>query len=474
MEVTISQRIAKTARSFMWDSLPPEVVKEGKRSIIDTLACVYAGYDAPACRIMRDWALTTGGIEESMIWGSGLRVPAPNAALTNGTMVRYPDFNDTYSRATVVGNERVSSIHPSEQIPALVAIAERIGASGKDLLLSIIFSYELGARICDSLVTSSLPQKGFNHTTIGYITTPASVGALMKLNEDQIVNAIGIAGTQVTLGIIDAMPKEANTMVKNVAQPITADIGIKACLWAEKGFTGSHRIFEGHKGLVFSVLGKDFDIQGLHKSLTPPLNHYATLEVRRKLFCSDATTQGILGAVATLAQQVKSEKIEKILLRGTTRCIFHTSDPDRLYLLNKETADHSLPFMVAMVLLEGEITPDQFAQNKLNSQEARTLVEKIQMETDPSMDSLISAGEAIITTIDGKTLKCRIDFPKGSPENPLTDEEVVTKFRRFAGKYLDNLAVEEIIEKVYRIEKVEDLSELTTLLNIRHIKLPKD
>ncbi len=462
----ISEQLAKTALEFSFEDISEKAVLEAKRCIIDTLACAVGGAAGESSRIVTQWAIQQGGIPESTIFGSGKKIPAANASLANATMARYLDLMDTYIRATSVGNERISAIHACENIPAIMAVGEKVKATGKQILASTVLAYELCTRFCDSVHSASITEKGFHHSTLGYFLVPAIVGPMMGLTSDQIAAAIGTGGTMVTLGILDSMPVEPNTMAKNTAYPLATMVGITAALWAQNGFQGPRSVFEGQKGLGYSVLGKDYDLEGFARSLSLPWERFAILETRRKMFCSDSTTQGSVEAVyrLVLEHDLKPEDIEEVHIQAGIRAVAHTSDPNRFYLLNKETADHSIPFVAACLILFRRCGLEEFRDAIIGDPRVAQMVEKVTFEPDPAMDQQVSSGRVQIRCSDGRQLQKEIIYHRGDPHNPMNDDEIHDKFRRFAGYYMDKEQMERCINIVYNLEKEKNIDNLMSCL----------
>ncbi len=456
---SVSAQLARVAVGF-WDielsELPKEVVLEAKRCLLDSIGIAIGGYGAPACTVVSEWAKETGGKKEASLIGSGFMLPAPQAALVNGTLLRYLDYMDSY------GGDGKGGWHGAEIIPAVLAVGELVHASGEDILKAIVLGYELGARLLDvagNNIGSSIGSRGLHHATVGYIIVPAIIGPLLEMRQDQIANAIGSSGSMVTLGILDAMPHEPNPMAKNVAFPLGCHIGIIQALWAKNGFTGPANLFEGHRGLVQAVFGEEYDLVTLRKTLLLPWKRYAILENMRKIFPVETSALGSIEAVHRLVSEheIKSIEIEQINIVASERCVFHNGDPHRFYSLNKETADHSLPYAVSMVVLEGDIGPDQFTAQKLKDPRVPEIVKKINLRGDPVKKDSLGMVEVEIKTKDRGSFSTNIKCRKGHSENPMSDDEVRGKFLKMARGHLGGSRARECIDRVYNFEDQTDI-----------------
>jgi len=463
---SVSEQLAQVAVEF-WDielsKLPKEVVLEAKRCLLDSLGIAIGGYGAPACTIVSEWAKETGGKKEATLIGSGFMIPAPQAALVNGTMLRYLDYMDSY------GGDGKGGWHGAETIPAVLAVGELVHATGEDILKAIVLAYELGARLLDvagNTFQSSIGPRGLHHGTLGYITVPAIVGPLLEMRQDQIANAIGSSGSVVTLGILDAMPHEPNPMAKNVAFPLGCHAGIIQALWAKKGFTGPANLFEGHRGLVRAVLGEEYDLATLRKTLSLPWKRYAILENMRKMFPVETSALGSVEAVHRLVNEheIKSVEIEQINIVASERCAFHNGDPHRFYSLNKETADHSLPYAVSMVVLEGDIGPDQYTAEKLKDPRIGGIVAKINLQGDPAKRDSSGMAEVEIKTKNRGSFSTSVEYRKGHSQNPMNDDELREKFLKMAAGPMGRSKASECVDLVYNFENQPNIGDFMKYL----------
>ena len=458
--MTVARELAKFALGITFDDLPDAVVHEAKRAILDTLGCAIGAYTSDPSVIMQALAKELGGYKESTIIGSGFRTSCLNAILVNGVMVRYLDFNDTY--LIPVGN-LVLGNHPSEVIPAVFALGERQGLKGRDLINAIVIGYELSARFNDCAATPgaaapTIEAKGWNTDTRGVFIMPLLAGILLNLNEAQMEQALGISGSHnMILGILDATGEEY-TMTKNLRFPRTAHGGLMAALMAQKGFTGPTRVIEGNKGFVQSVMQGDFDVA----KLTEPLSKFKILDTMYKLVAADATTHGHLTATLELVTEhdIKPEDIAEVRISAGSRCIEHTGDPVKRYPKNKESADHSSYYTTAIAILDRQVGPDQYTPKKLNDPRVRELIDKVSLKSDPSLDCFGRAGISEIRLKQGVNYQRRVEYPKGDPKNPMTDEELETKFRSMAKKFMTEKQIKKAISTVFELEHLDNIGGL--------------
>lgn len=227
--MTIARRLSEYALGFDYEALSPEVIHAAKRALLDTVGCAVGGYTSDASRIFQSLVKEIGASAESTIIGSGLKSDCLNATLTNGIMVRYLDYMDQIS--IPVGSWYVYA-HPSEVIPAILAVGERQHCSGKDILSAVLLGYELSARFCEATTIVPISKKGWSPDIAGAYIMPAVIGKLLGLSADQIENAIGISGCHgMVLGILDTAAEEYS-MTKNLRFPFVARDGVLAALLA--------------------------------------------------------------------------------------------------------------------------------------------------------------------------------------------------------------------------------------------------
>lgn len=458
---TLARKFAEYSLGLNYEHLPKEVVYQTKRVLLDTLGCAIGGFASEASKILRTLISELQGAAESTVIGGGIKTSCLYATLANGAMVRYLDYMDTYN----VPGPILAGGHPCEIIPPVLAVAERQNSKGKEVIAAIVAGYELHARFAGGLtVNKALGSRGWNTDLRGGFIVPSVIGKLLRLNADQIENATGISGSHtILLGILDA-PKEEYTMAKNLRFPLTAHDGILAALLSQKGFTGPTRVIEGQGGFVESVLNGEFDF----KKATD-FEGYRIMDTVFKPFPSDMSTHGHLTATIHLVTKydIKPEDIDQIRVRATTRCVEHTGDSAKRYPKNKETADHSSYYLTAIAIVDRQVGPEQFSTQKYGDPKVNDLINKMTFDAEPELDQFTAAGISEITTKQGNRYKYRVDYPKGYPSNPMTDEELQNKFRSMASKAMTESQIQRIMEAVHDLENLGDIGKLMELTVFR-------
>ncbi len=458
--MTIAGKISNYALELNYGDLSPEVLHAADRALLDTIGCAIGGCHAEASRISQSLVQELGGAAESTIIGSGIRTNCLNATLANGIMVRYLDYMDQFS---IPAGSWYGYIHPTEVIPSILAVAERQHPSGAQVLAAIVLGYELSARFCEATtVIAPMSKKGWNSETLGAYIVPNVAGKLLGLDARQIENAIGISGCHgMILGILDTAAEEFS-MTKNLRFPFTARDGVLAALLAKKGFTGPTTVLEGNDGFIHSVMDGDVDVE----KLTNFGGQFRIINTEFKAWAACGTMQGHLNATLNLIKEhnIKPEDVAQIRIQAGTRSIEHTGDPAKRYPKNKETADHSAYYVTAITILERELGPKQYSPEKYADPRVKRLTDKVTLEINPELNRLGRAGITEITTQGGAKYTCRVDYPKGHPRNPMTDEELCNKFRSLTVDIIGESRAEQAIGLFFKLEQLEEISQMMGLL----------
>jgi 2-methylcitrate dehydratase len=458
--MNIARKLAREVINFGFRDLPTDVIHQTKRIMLDTLGCAIGGYDSEANRAIQELIRELKHPEESTIFGSGLRTSCLNAVLANGAMVRYLDYNDT--AFILQGETYRTGYHPSEVIPPILALAERQHLSGRDVITTIVLGYDLSVSFLEGVIGQGMERKGWNGDTRGAYIIPLIAGRILGLDEVQMENAVGIsASCHAVLGILDT-PAEEYTMTKNIRFPTMAYGGILAAMLAKKGFTGPTTIIEGHDGFIKTIMGGDYDLS----KIVPPKGKFAIRETCIKSVIADFSSHGHLAATLSLVKEhdIRPEDVAEVRITTSKRCAEHTGDPIKKYPKNKETADHSAYYLTAIAIIDRQIGPDQFLPEKFQNPKVRELIDKIVLKGDPDLDKARPAGISEIVTKQGKQYQCRVDYPRGHARNPMTDEEIVEKFKSMACRYMSDEQIDQIIDVVFALDKLEDVGILNRLM----------
>ena len=453
--MTVARQLAKYVTGLNFEDLPVDVIHQTKRILIDALGCCIGAFDADASKIVHSMIEELNGPGESTVIGSGLRTNCLNATLVNGLMVRYLDYNDLY---VIPAGKWYVGVHPSDAIPGILAVGERMNSSGKDVITATVLSYELSARFCHGATNPPLSKLGWNADTRGVYITPVVVGKLLGLSEEQLENAVGISGCHgMILGILDTAAEEYS-MTKNLRYPFTAHGGILAALLAKRGFTGPTTVIEGAEGFNETVMKGNFAVE----KFTKADGSFYIMETGFKALCAVGAVQGHLNATVELVNRydIKPEDVDRVRVIAGTRPIEHTGDPAKKYPANKETADHSSYYLTAIAIVDRTVGLEQYQPWKYKDPSVLQLIDRITLKIDPEMDKLPRSGMSEITTKDGKRYTLKVDYPKGDPKNSMSDQELEDKFKSMASKFMTPEQMERVIGTIYRLESLDNIGSL--------------
>ncbi|MEA3350101.1 MAG: MmgE/PrpD family protein [Chloroflexota bacterium] len=452
---SISRKMAEFALNLKFEDIPPDAVHEAKRFLLDSVGCALAAINNEDMQAMYRFTEKLGGTPEATVIGNGLRTNAPNSALMNCLLTRALDYNDIYWEQ--------DPSHPSDIIGAALAAAEANGKAGRDALVAILIAYELEMRWCHA-ADPGIREVGWHHATLTQFVSPLVAGRMYDLDIDQMVAAVGISGSShFTLGGVVAGHL---TNMKNTADPLAAQAGVIAAMMAREGYEGPVEVMEGKEGLFEVLNNVEWRPDWLLKDLG---EDFMITQCSYKAFPTEALTHQPISAALQVCREhgIAAEDVAEIIVETTTRGADILSDPSKFAPKTKETADHSLPYVIAAAVADGSVLPDSFSDEKLKDPRIWDLLSKIKVVADPEIDALfpgIKRARVGITTAAGQTHTAQVDHAKGSPQNPLSDDDIVAKFRANAGGVLDKKRQDEIIAATWNFEDVIDLGEYMRLL----------
>jgi 2-methylcitrate dehydratase len=452
---SISRRMARFARSLTYDAIPEDARREAKRFLLDSVGCALAALDLEDMEAAHRYVAELGGAAQATVIGHGTRTNMPNAALMNSLLVRAMDYNDIYWKQ--------DPSHPSDILPAALAVGEHRGARGAEVLAAIILAYELEMRLCHA-AEPGIREVGWHHASLTQFVSPLVAGRLLGLDEDQLVAAVGISGSShFTLGGVVAGHL---TNMKNTADPMATEAGVRAAMLAATGYSGPVELFEGKEG-VFEVIS---NVRwSADEMLTGLGDAFLITECGYKAFPTEALTHQPITAVLELmeAEGIDPHAVESVEVRTTTRGADILSDPSKYEPTTKETADHSLPYCIAVAVAKGNVLPSDFEEEALKDPFVWELLPKIKVVADPEIDALfpkVKRAIVTITTSDGSSHQRQEDHAKGRAERPLSDEELTDKFRANAVGAIDETQIAGIVEATFELERFTDIGDYMKLL----------
>jgi 2-methylcitrate dehydratase len=425
--------------------------------LIDSIGCALGGFHERPCAVARRLAASaSGGAGGSSVIGLGDRSTAEYAAFANATMVRYLDFNDNY--LTNGGG------HTSDAIPTLLALAEPRHSSGADLLAAMQVTYEVFAALADAV---PMRDRGWDYPAFLGIAAAAGAARILELSSEQACSAISMAITpNLPLGVTRA--GELSNW-KGLAGPYAAMAATFAARLAAEGITGPPRPFEGVRGLMALATGP-FTLERLGE----PVDGLTAVERSSyQLYVAEFNAQGPVDLFVQLHDEgIKPDDVESI--RVTTYEVAWSEigggqddhaqkwDPQ-----NKETADHSLPYIIAVALADGDVTRDSYAPARIRDPQLRPLLDKISVEPDAGLSKnwVAEPSQRVDVRLRrGQVRQLVSRFPRGHPRNPATQAQLERKFRVNAAAVMSPEGSDELLALLRGIAQLDDVNRLTDLL----------
>ena len=437
--------LAKFVLDFPTQEVPADVMHLAKRCLMNYSGVALLANLDPAIDILLDVLRAEGCAPAATVIGKGFKTSALNAALANGFLGHFEDYDDTHTTV----------IHPSAPIlPGALALSEQRTVSGKDFLAAFAVGVEVACRI--GLVLVEHFREGAAHwhitNTCGVLGAASAVGRLLKLNQEQMVYAFAIAGTQAS-----GLREVFGSMCKPFHAGKAAQNGTLAALLAQRGFTGTDSIFEGARGLV-GVMASGHDISEATKDLG---QRWELPQNGLKPFACGQANHGFIDAALALRKQpgVRPETIKHI--QGSVEqfapALVRRRHP-RSGLESKFCYYHS----VAAALVDGQALPAQFTDERAADLVIESLRNRIDFNEDPSLPR--RAVRVTLELTDGRTYTERVDHPTGTPGNPMSDTRVQEKFHGLASAVLGVEKADKAQSALWSVDTMPDVSQLIPLL----------
>ncbi|MGD8452280.1 MAG: MmgE/PrpD family protein [Phycisphaerae bacterium] len=450
---TVTETLARWAAELEWDDLTPEAIDAAKLFLYDSLGCALGGYQTADVKIYLEHTLDLGGNEACTLIGSGRRTSPSIAALGNALMIRALDYNDIYWKQ--------DPSHPSDLIPAATGFAERDHRAGKDLITAIVLAYEIEMRLCEFAVPG-IRERGWHHATLTAIAAPIVAGWMLGLSWRQMQHSIGISAChQATFG---AAVAGKLTMMKNTVDPLATQGGVEAAMLARRGYTGPEGVLDGKEGLMH-CLGPEWDLGKLTDGLG---DRFKIADCGMKSYPVEALMHSPLSATLHLVHEhgLRAEDVQEVLVESIARAADILSDPAKYDPQSRESADHSLPYSIAAALAEGRVTPVEFTEEKLWDERLRAQMKKVRVVANEEFERAFPARQCArvtITLADGRKVTRQVDVPKGDPRDPMTPDEVQTKFDALADPVMSASRRLALKDAVFGLEREEDCARLLQL-----------
>lgn len=489
----LSHTLAEWACGLKFEHLSAKAIESAKLFWYDSLGCALGGSQQEDARILlehhremsgegtrghRDTGTKGADSSPSSLrpfvplslpctcFVSGFKTNPVDAAFLNSHMIRAMDYNDIYWKA--------DPCHPSDIICGPLALVESLGLSGKDLILGTIIAYEIEMRLCEFGIPG-VREYGWHHATLTCFAAPLAAGRMLNLTVDQMVNAIGISAVRSFSPGASTAGKLTN--MKNTVDPWATRMGVESALLARRGFSGPEHMIDGKEGL-YAVFGHvhykgepaRFDtaklIDNLPKSSS---DHYKIIDCGMKSFPIEALSHAPLTAMmkAVKENNIKPKDVREIKVEVIARAADILGDPHKYRPTGKETADHSLPYCMAVGLVDGMVTPQQFKDQRIKDQSLIPIMDMVKVVANDEFEKLFpkfQPSQVTITTSDGKKFTKRVDVPKGDPRDPMTADEIGVKFTALGKDVVGEARCKELGQLIMKLDREKSVARLMGMM----------
>ncbi len=449
----IAEYIASYGASIRYEDLPPEIVHKVKGLLIDSLGCAIGAYTSEPGRIARRIAGRVYQCDTpATILGSGQKSSLELATFANGVMVRYFDFNDGFASK--------GRAHPSDNFAPVITCADATHAGGKEVIVASILAYEVQCRLADQC---EIRHSGFD-SVIGVISCVVGTSKILGLSQEQMVQAINLAiAPNISLG--QTRVGEVS-MWKGCAMANSARNAVFAALLAKEGMTGPGPIFEGRYGLFKAITGP-FQLEEFGGKGRP----FRITDVLIKQYPCGQVSQTAIEAAIKLRPKISGiDEIAEIHIGtfGSGKSVM-AGDAEKWHPKTRESADHSIPYVVAVALTYGTVEIKHFDEKYLFNPELLNLAQKTSVEETEECNNLYPdamANRVEVVTRSGKRLSELVQYHRGHPKNPLSDGEIEQKFDSLTRDFLTPSQRKGLLSLVWNLEQVRDVSEIMQLLRV--------
>ncbi len=450
----LAQQLADYAAGLQYADLDAATVETIKAHLIDALGCAIAAYDEGPVRIARDAALASAGGTATVL-GTNRRTSPDLATFATGTALRYFDFNDAYA-----GKE---TGHPSDNVAACLAVAEAQRASGRDLILSIAIAYEIACRLMDA---AAISPRGWDHTCYSLPAVALAAGKLMRLPTPQLVQAVNLSINS-HLALNQTRVQQLSNW-KALADADAARNAVFSTQLARAGLTGPAPIFEGLAGFFPQVSGP-FAVDT--RAFGGRSGGFRIERCFVKYYPAQGLTQTAIPAALDVAAQVGDLRRIRAIEVHTTEVGYVTAgrDPEKWAPTTHETADHSLPYIVARAMLDGDITTESYSSAARRDPTMLALIRTITVHADPALSARYPAHAGNrVTAIcdDGARYTKEVEDLPGSPSRPMQRADYEAKFTKNCRRHWRPEQIRAALDYLWRLDAQPDVSTLPPRLVI--------
>jgi len=451
------ERMAEFVERVRFEALGPHTCQQLKMSILDSLGCAIGALASEPTRMIRAYIDEFGNHGHCTLIGGGVG-DIDRAALYNSALIRYLDFNDSYLA-------KGETCHPSDNLGAILAAGEWAESTGRDLMTALAIAYQIQCRLSE---LAPVRARGFDHTVQGEYAVTAGISKVLGLSSVQTANAIAISGTAFNALRVTRTGKLSHW--KAVAYPNLAACCTRVALLARQGITGPLEAIEGEKGLMDAITGF-FEVSWDSQDLG-----YVGRTILKK-YNAEIHSQTAIEAVLTLRQRYQFtfkdiERVKVEIFDVAYNIIGGGEEGDKSVVSTKEQADHSLPYVVAVALIDGQVMPEQYKPERIQREDVQKLLRAVSVEPRPSFSKRFPKEmpcRVEINLEDGRVIEQETSDYEGFFTRPMSWEMAVQKFNKLAAPDTTEGQRGAIAEAVANLEQVS-VRELTKQLgSIQHV-----
>jgi aconitate decarboxylase len=449
--------IANFVSGLKYDDIPDEVRDRIKLLILDSFGCALYAVDLEWSQILMK---TLGGLDTSTqcgVWGTSQKTSAPHAALINGTLTQGFELDDVHRRGIL----HVGAV----TLPSLMTIVEtRGGMSGKDFLRAAVAGYEIGPRVGVCMGNEHITQGWHSGATVGVFSSAAGAAAGLKLNAEQTVHALGVAGTQAA----GLMAAQFGGMVKRMHAGRSSQSGLYGALLAEQGFTGITDVLESEYGGFCTTFSRSQDLFNFEELTHGFGEVWETMGIALKFYSCVGTNHTTMDALRNIRERhpFGPDEVKEVVIYGSKVTVEHVGweyKPEGV-----TSAQLNLPFCVATMVIEGDCFVDQFSEAIVSDPARMAFASKVRTIEDPEITARGPSHRHNVNVevhfTDGSVEKESVDAARGSEKYFASDADVVAKFEKLASKSLPTSQIAELRDAILNLEDLKDAGDIARLL----------
>ena len=447
--MTQAEQLAAFIEKVSFDDLSQHAVQELKIRVLDGLGCAMGALEGAPVQLLRKQIEDFGGADHCTLIGGGRTAP-DRASLYNSFLIRYLDFNDSYLAPG-------ETCHPSDNIGAVLSAAEFAHGSGQEFLAALAVAYQVQCRLSD---LAPVRARGFDHTTQGSYGLASGISKALRLDRDQTAHAIAICGT--AFNALRVARTGPLSHWKGLAYPNTAFGCTHSTFLAMRGITGPLEVFEGNKGFMEAISGR-FEIDWSSETVEK------VTETILKKYNAEIHSQSAIEAVLELKEKhgFSGAEIEGIDLETfdvAYNIIGGGEEGDKTRVRTKEEADHSLPYILAVAVLDGQVMPEQYQTDRILRPDVQELLRRVKVRPSENLSRRFPKEMPCRLSLrlrGGRFLNVEKRDYEGFRTRPMLWETVTKKFAQLSAPRVDRSLRGEIIDAVAHLDTIQvtDLTE---------------